>query len=204
MHKKVIIISLLLIPALISACSPAPAPEPTDTPVPTEAPTPTPEPTATEERVESGFYTNAGGAWAPIYDDEMTGPVFLPEDMVGGDMDVFQLVQSGYFNAYEADSMVLSMYASVPPGGIFRVLEIQLAENQTVICLPEKVGDTKIEKLSYMPSGGRVNFPPGPGNQSLADVAAELTGETYIVVILSEPVSGEAVNPASQLAMVCP
>jgi len=62
MHKKVIIISLLLIPALISACSPAPAPEPTDTPVPTEAPTPTPEPTATEERVESGFYTNAGGA----------------------------------------------------------------------------------------------------------------------------------------------
>ena len=204
MINKVLIFSLISVLILINACSPEPDPAPTETPVATEAPTETPEATATEERVESGFYTNASGSWAPIYTDEMTGPVFLPEDMTGGDMDMMQLVQSGYYSDYDPDSMVLTIYAAVPPGGTYRLIEVQLTANQIVICLPEKVGDTAIENLSYMPSGGKVNFPPGPGNQSIADIAEEISDQSFTVVILSEPVNDEAINPANQLAMVCP
>lgn len=203
MKNKPVIV-LLTLSILIAACGQAPTPEPTATVPPTEVPTPEPQPTATEVHVESGFYAYSDDGWMPIFEDEMTGPIFLPEEMFGGDTAAMQLVQYGYFSAYDAKSMIMSAYAKVLPGELYRKIDFQLSENQNVICLPEKIDDLSISELSFGPTNGNVSFPPGPGNQLFGDVLSALNDNSYSVIVLESPVDSEIANPVHQLAMVCP
>ena len=203
------IIVLLTLSILTASCSSAELPAATEAPaptqVPTEAPTEEPQPTAKIERVESGFYRRTDAGWTPIYEDEMTSPVFLPEELTGGDLDFFQMVQYGYFSDYQADLSVLSAYVEVPPGGLFRMLDFAVSSDQIVNCLPQTIGDdTPIGGIKIMPVNGSVNFPSGPGNKSISDLLPAINDYTYVVLVLRAAVNADAVNPLNQLAMLCP
>lgn len=206
MRKQTIIV-LFLLAGLVLGCSPSPEQQATDTPAPTEIPTaePTPEPTATIERIESGFYTRSENGWQVVYEDEMTMPVILPEDMTGGDLDFFQVMQYGFFKIFQADSDILSAYIEVPPGGLFRVVDFAVSSDQTVICLPPTVGDgTPVETIKFMPENGKVNFPPGPGNSTLFDLLPNLNDFVYTVIVINKTETPEQVTSISQIAMLCP
>lgn len=198
------LIFLLFFVLLLSACSQTSELEPTITDVPTAVPTLEPEPTPTETRIESGFYNFLDEKWSPIYIDEMTAPVFLPEEMVGGDMENFQKVQYGYFVSYSVESNLFTMRSKVMPGEIFRDLLFQLEENQDVICLPETIGDTPIQNITFMYSNGTVEFPFGNGTRQLNDFLPILSDRSYFVIELTEPVHAETPNLVSVVAAICP
>ena len=80
----------------------------------------------------------------------MNFPVFLPEEMVGGDMENFQLVQYGYFSDYGGGSLMLTMRVKVEPGELYRTLQFQLSEDKKVSCLPETLSDTPISDARFM------------------------------------------------------
>ena len=192
---------ILITVVLLSACA-QPALEPT--PVPTQEPTLKPQPTATEARLESDYYSYTDGIWTKYYQDELTFPFMLPEDMEEGSSQQYQMIQSGYFAAFDAETQVLTMRSLVVLARIYRDLQFQLVENMQVSCLPFSLNDTPIQDLKFMYSKNGVGFPPGPGNQPLADILPFLTTDTYIVLVLTDPVDPNAVNPVAQLAAICP
>jgi hypothetical protein len=207
--NKNLIITLLTLSLLAAACSQPSAPLPTETALPvvepTKSPTIQPQPTATEERIESGFYTRVDGSWNLLYEDEITGPVLLPEDLTGGDLAPMQLVQYGYFAAYDAESAILTAYTGDLFGGMFRKIKFQLSDDQPVTCLPETVGDgTPITNIKFMPNNGKVSFPPGPGNTKFANILPAMDDSVRLVMVLDAAVTADAVNPLQQLAMICP
>lgn len=201
-------VTLLILIFITTACgqptSEQPEPSPPTEIAATPAPTETPSPTDTPERVESGFYTHGESGWAPVYQDEMTVPVFLPEDMVGGDLDMMQRMQYGYFAAFDPDTNILTAHINVPPGALFRKLDFQLRDDQNVICLPDTVSSTPIEDIQFMPNNGSVSFPAGTGKQAISDIEKDLHDGVYLVIVLPEAVTQDIANPVSQLAMVCP
>ena len=200
-----ILFSISMITASCAGLTPSNKVIPTETSVvdPTIAPTPEPQPTATLARVESGYLTLTNGSLIPIFQDELA-PFFLPEDLVGGDMDNFQLIQNGYFSSYDAATAILSMNARVMVANLYRPLNFQLNQGQKVTCLPETVGDTPIADLSYMISNGKVSFPSGPGEKSFDEILPYLTDASYLVIVLSEIVQSDQPNPATSVAAVCP
>jgi hypothetical protein len=206
MRKQTIVV-LFLLAGLILGCSPTPEPQATASAEPTEVPTsePTPEPTDTIERIESGFYTRSENGWQVVYEDEMIMPIILPEEMTGGDLDFFQVMQYGYFKIFQADNDILSAYIEVPPGGIYRVLDFAVSSDQTVICLPPTVGDrTPVENIKFKPDNSKVNFPPGPGNKTLFDLLPNLSDGIYTVIVIKDTFTPKAVSTISQIAMLCP
>ena len=208
MHKQSII-GLILVSLFVCSCGQSSAPLPTDTPtpteIPTEEPTPEPQPTATAERVESGFYARQDGIWQIVYEDEMTGPVILPEELTGGSLAEMQQVQYGYFANYDAETNVLTAYTSVLLGGLYRMISFQLADDQTVVCLPETVGDdVAIDTIKFMPTNGKVGFPPGPGHKRINELLLVMHEGVYTVFVLETSINAAAINPLNQLAMVCP
>jgi hypothetical protein len=210
MSKRSIVISAILFTYSMISTSCAGSPPsnqvaPTETPLvePTIAPTPQPQPTATPARLESGYLTLTNDGLIPVFQDELA-PFFLPEDMVGGDMDNFQLIQNGYFASYDSATSILSMNARVMVANMYRPLNFQLNQGQKVSCLPETVGDTPIADLSYMISNGKVSFPPGPGEKSFDEILPYLTDASYLVVVLSEIVQPDQPNPATSVAAICP
>lgn len=184
---------------LLSACG-TPAPEPTATPVPTEEP----QPTATEVRVESNYFAYTDGEWTRFYEDELSFPFFLPEDMDEASSQNYQMIQTGYFAAYDPAAQVLTMRSLVIMAKIYREVQFQLDENLTVSCLPADIDGTPIEEISYLYSENGVGFPPGPGNQKVGDVISNFSTDTYIVLILDAPVDPQAVNLVKQIAAICP
>ncbi len=56
-------------------------PVPDSTPIPTAEPTSEPQPTTTEAGVESDYYSYIDGVWTRYFEDELTFPFFLPEEM---------------------------------------------------------------------------------------------------------------------------
>jgi len=134
---------ILITVVLLSACA-QPAPEPT--PVPTLEPSP--QPTATAVRVESDYYSYADGTWTKYYEDELTFPFMLPEDMEEGSSQEYQLIQRGYFASYDEGTQVLTMRSLVILARIFRDVQFQMDENITVSCLPASIDGTPIEDRS--------------------------------------------------------
>lgn len=190
---------VLITVVLLSACT-QPAPEPT--PVPTLVPSP--QPTATAVRVESDYYSYADGVWTRYYQDELTFPFMLPEDMEESSSQQYQMIQTGYFSAYDQATQTLNMRAQVILARIFREVQFQVDENITVSCLPASIDGNPIEDIHYMYSEKGVGFPPGPGNQKLSDLLPSLTADTYMVLILTNPVDPAAVNQVTQIAAICP
>ena len=184
---------------LLSACG-TPAPEPTATPAPTEAP----QPTATEARVESAYFSYTDGEWSRLFEDELSFPFFLPEEMDKASSQNYQMIQTGYFAAYDPATQVLTMRSLVIMAKIYREVLFQLDENLTVSCLPADIDGTPIEEISYLYSENGVGFPPGPGKQKLGDVISDFSTDTYMVLILDAPVDPQAVNLVKQVAAVCP
>ncbi len=201
-HSSPLII-LFLFTAFLSACGPAATPAPTATPLPTS--TPEPEPTPTEVRVESSYLIYVDDAWTPLFEDELGSyPFFLPEDM-GGDMGLDnQMIQYGYFAAYQSDSNVLTIYARLLLSDVYRRIELQMADGEKAACLPESVEDTPMEQIHFLYNNGNVGFPPGDGSVVFGDVAASLNDRTYFVVVLDESIQADSVNAVSKLALVCP
>jgi hypothetical protein len=210
MNKRTFTIAtLLFIISMITASCAGSTPSnqvvPTEMPDvdPTTAPTPQPQPTATPARLESGYLTLGNDGFVPIYQDELT-PFFLPEEMVGGDMENFQLIQNGYFVSYNTETAILTMNARVMVANMYRPLRFQLNTEQKVICLPETVAGTPITDLSYMISNGKVSFPPGPGEISFLDILPDLTDSSYFVIVLADTVQPEQTNETTMIAAVCP
>jgi len=190
----------ILIPVvLLSACAQA-APEPT--PVPTLEPSP--QPTATAVRVESDYYSYTDGVWTRFYQDELTFPFMLPEDMEESSSQQYQMIQTGYFSAYDQATQTLNMRAQVVLARIFREVQFQVDENTTVSCLPASIDGNPIEDIHYMYSEKGVGFPPGPENQKLSDLLPLMTADTYMVLILTDPVDPAALNSVTQIAAICP
>jgi len=208
--KFTILIALLTTALLICGCAqPAASPDIVEEAakeivVPTEIPTQEPQPTATETRIESGFFTYIGNVWATVYEDEMTFPVFLPEEMMGGDMENFQLVQYGFFSDYDTANLVLTIRAKVEPGELYRTLEFQLEEGQKISCLPETLSDTPISDVRFMVSNGKVKFPNGMSQAAFSDILPALTDSSYMVVELAEMVQAETPNIITMHASICP
>lgn len=202
-------IALFIFILIISSCS-RPTPSlPTATVQPTSQPTltqtPEPQPSPTIEHIETGFYTLSEKGWQPVYEGEMTGPVFLPDDFVGGDLDMFQIMQYGYFADYDSENEILSAYIELPPGGYFQIIDLDLNGLENVTCLPEIVSDdTPIEKVKFMPTNGKVNFPSGSASTAWPDILPMLDDTVYLVAVLETAVSADNPNPLAQLAMVCP
>ena len=190
---------ILITVVLLSACA-QPAPEPT--PVPTLEPSP--QPTATAVRVESDYYSYADGTWTKYYEDELTFPFFLPEDMEEESSQQYQMIQTGYFSAYDQTTRTLNMRVQVILARIFRDVQFQVDENTTVSCLPASIDGTPIEDIHYMYSAKGVGFPPGPGNQKLSALLPSMTTDTYMVLILTDPVDPAVVNQVTQIAAICP
>ncbi len=190
---------ILITVVLLSACA-QPAPEPT--PVPTLEPSPPPP--ATAVRVESDYYSYADGTWTKYYEDELTFPFMLPEDMEEGSSQEYQLIQRGYFASYDEGTQVLTMRSLVILARIFRDVQFQMDENITVSCLPASIDGTPIEDIHFMYSEKGVGFPPGAGNARFSDLLPALTTDTYMVLILTDPVDPAAINQISQIAAVCP
>ena len=210
MSERSIAISAILftISMITASCAGSPPSNqvaPTETPVVdlTVAPKPEPQPTAPPVRVESGYLTLSNDGLIPVFQDELA-PFFLPEDMVGRDIDNFQLIQNGYFASYDSATSILSMNARVMVANMYRPLNFQLNQEQKVTCLPETVGDTPIADLSYMISNGKVSFPPGPGEKSFDEILPYLTDASYLVIVLSEIVQSDQPNPATSVAAICP
>lgn len=208
MHKQSVMI-LILASFIVNGCGQAAVALPTDTPAPTEisteVPTSEPSPTATPERVASGFYARQDGEWQMLYEDEMTGPVILPEELTGGSLAEMQQVQYGYYADYDAETKVLKAYTAVLLGGLYRMISYQLTDDQAVICLPETVGDdVAIDTIKFMPTNGKVGFPPGPGNKRISELVPEMHDGVYTVFVLETTIDAAAINSLNQLAMVCP
>lgn len=174
------------------------------TPIPTAEPTPEPQPTATEVRVESDYSSYNEGVWTRYYEDELTFPFFLPEDMDGDDSQNYQMIQSGYFAAYDAETQVVTMRALVIMARIYREVQFQLDESLTVACLPAEVNGTPMEELRFMYSTKGVGFPPGAGNHKVGEIIAGFNSDTYMVLILEAPVDPQAINLVKQIAAICP
>jgi len=185
----------------LSACV-NPVREPT--PMPTAEPTPEPQPTATEARVESDYYSYIEGVWTRYYEDELTFPFFLPEEMEGGDSQNYQMIQSGYFAAFDAETQVITMRTLVIMAKIYREVQFQLDENLTVACLPAEVNGTAMEELRFLYSAKGVGFPPGAGNYKVSEIIAGFNSDTYMVLILEAPVDPQAINLVEQIAAICP
>ncbi len=201
--KKHLFITTLLALLVLNACSSAPEPQPTVTPIPTEIQTPEPQPTATEVRVETGFYALAEDGWAVVYEDELNSPIFLPEDMLGGNVEDAQLIQYGYFIGFDAETSVMTLRVRVMPGVFYRDLEFLVDEGLMVTCLPEMINDTPIQDITFM-AGKTLSFPPGPGKQPLADILPELNENSYLVPVLAAPVQAQEPNEIFILAGICP
>ncbi|MHB8807117.1 MAG: hypothetical protein ACYC59_06000 [Anaerolineaceae bacterium] len=185
----------------LSACV-NPVREPT--PIPTAEPTPEPQPTATEARVESDFYSYNEGVWTRYFEDELTFPFFLPEEMEGGDTQNYQMIQSGYFAAFDTETQVVSMRTLVIMAKMYREVQFQLDENLTVACLPAEVDGTAMEELRFLYSAKGVGFPPGAGNHKVGEIIAGFNSDTYMVLILEAPVDPQAINLVKQIAAICP
>jgi len=134
----------------------------------------------------------------------MTFPIFLPKEMMGSDMENFQLIQYGYFSDYDANSLVLTMRVKVMPGELYRTLQFQLEEGKKINCLPETLSDPPISDVSFMVSNGKVKFPDGMNQAAFSDILPALTDSSYMVVELAEIVQAEAPNTITTLALLCP
>ena len=199
--------AFLIILIMTSACGQPNTVEPVDFEIPTEisasVPTAEPLPTATDTRLESGYFTFDNENSVPVYQDELT-PFFLPEDMTGGDMENFQLIQYGYFRSYDSESLELIMLSRIMTGNMYRELQIQLDENQKITCLPETLGDTPITDLNFPISNGDVSFPSGPGERQFNDILPNLTKTSYFVIVLTETVQADQINSVKSIAGICP
>ena len=185
----------------LSACV-NPVREPT--PMPTAEPTPEPQPTATEARVESDYYAYNEGVWTRYFEDELTFPFFLPEEMEEDSSQNYQMIQSGYFVAFDAETQVVSMRTLVIMAKVYREVQFQLDENLTVACLPAEVNGTAMEELRFLYSAKGVGFPPGAGNYKVSEIIAGFNSDTYMVLILEAPVDPQAINLVKQIAAICP
>jgi len=87
---------------------------------------------------------------------------------------------------------------------IFREVQFQIDENTTVSCLPASIDGTPIEDIHYMYSEKGVGSPSGPGNQKLSALLPSMTTDTYMVLILTDPVDPAVVNQVTQIAAICP
>ena len=198
-NRKLLFLTLACSIILFSACG-TPTPEPTATPEPTEEP----QPTATEARVESAYFSYTDGEWSRLFEDELSFPFFLPEEMDEASSQNYQMIQTGYFAAYDPAAQVLTMRSLVIMAKIYREVQFQLDENLIVSCLPADIDGTPIEEISYLYSENGVGFPPGPRKQKLGDVISDFSTDTYMVLILDAPVDPQAVNLVKQVAAVCP
>jgi len=203
-QRKFFFITLTLLLVFLSACGTTPQAIPEPTAIPTSAATSTPQATATQARVESDYYFYQDENWVRLYEDEITFPFFLPEDMQADGSENYQMIQSGYFADYDADTQVLSMRALVILAKMYREVQFQLDESLSVSCLPAEVNGTPIEDLSFIYSAKGVGFPPGPGSTAFEEVVARLNTDTYMVLILDAPVDPQAVNNVVRIAAVCP
>ena len=200
--NTVFLIVILLFTGILTACGPAATPEPTALPIPTN--TPEPEATATAVRVDSGLLIYGADGWTTLYEDEITSPFFLPEDM-SGDMALNnQMIQYGYFSDYQPDINVLTIYARLLLANFYRPVQLQLTDGQKAACLPEAIEDTSIEDITFLYSNSGVGFPPGSGSVVFGDVASTLNDRTYFVVVLDEPIQADSINAVTKLGLVCP
>ena len=198
----------LLVPCslvLLSACGPTtPEATPQPTAIPTSEATSTPQATPTETRVESDFYFYRDGEWVRLYEDEITFPFLLPEDMQPEGSENYQMIQTGYFAAYDSDTQVMSMRALVIMAKMYREVQFQMDEGMVVFCLPAQINDTPIEEISYLYNEKGVGFPPGPGNTTLGEIVSAFDTDTYMVLILDAPVDPLAINMVVRIAAICP
>jgi hypothetical protein len=103
-----------------------------------------------------------------------------------------------------AETSVLTAYSSVLLGGLYRMISFQLADDQTVICLPATVGDdVVIDTIKFMPTNGKVGLPPGSGNKRIAELLSVLHDGVNTVFVLEKSINAAAINTLNQLAMVC-
>lgn len=200
-NRAFIFIILASTLVFLSACV-NPVREPT--PMPTAEPTPEPQPTATEARVESDYYSYNEGVWTRYFEDELTFPFFLPEEMEEDSSQNYQMIQSGYFAAFDAETQVVSMRTLVIMAKMYREVQFQLDENLTVACLPAEVDGTAMEELRFLYSAKGVGFPPGAGNYKVSEIIADFNNDTYMVLILEAPVDPQAINLVKQIAAICP
>jgi hypothetical protein len=124
--------------------------------------------------------------------------------MEGDDSQNYQMVQSGYFAAYDAETQVVTMRTLVIMAKIYREVQFQLDESLTVACLPAEVNGTAMEELRFMYSAKGVGFPPGPGNRKVSEIIAGFNSDTYMVLILEAPVDPQSINLVKQIAAICP
>ncbi len=198
-NRKLLFLTLACGIILFSACG-TPTPEPTATPEPTEEP----QPTATEARVESAYFSYNDGEWLRLYEDELNFPFFLPEEMDEASSQNYQMIQTGYFAAYDPATQILTMRSLVIMAKIYREVQFQLDESLTVACLPAEVNGTAMEELRFMYSAKGVGFPPGPGNRKVSEIIAGFNSDTYMVLILEAPVDPQSINLVKQIAAICP
>lgn len=158
---------------------------------------------------DGDFYTREADDWQSLSKEYIVenfdGNVLatLPEEMSGGNSQVYRQLIKGYLIEYDQDQTALTIRSSLPGSNFYRDIDIKVTPNQLIYCWPNYREGVDVKKLLF-----DLKTPPIislPEEKALVFEAAlpYLNLESFFVVQLKQDVNPKVINDTLKIVWLC-
>ena len=159
---------------------------------------------------EGDFYIKeSGDNWQPLSKEYIqknhTNDLIanLPEQMSGGNSQVYRQLVKGYFIKYEQNKEILTIRSSLPGSNLYRDLQIIVPNNQLIYCWPNYRDGIDVKKILFdLKTPPIINLPEE--KPLVFETALQyLDLQSFFIIQLQKDVSSSELNETMKVVWLC-
>lgn len=157
----------------------------------------------------NNFYKRENNDWQIIskeyvlHSDENDFSVNLPEDMMGGNYNVYRQLLRGYFISYDSDQSAMVLRTSLPGSNLYRDISISLKTSDIVYCWSNYRDGVDVRRLFFDLINPPIISLPEEKTLVFESVAKYLDNNSFFIVQLDQDVQLDQINKTTKVVWLC-
>jgi len=166
--------------------------------------------TVSRELLDGGFHIVQNGVWEEISKESINNEenknfvVNLPENMSGGNSQMYNQLLKGYFINYDAKNSYVVLRSLVPSTRkIYRDVKIAIDEQQLIYCWPSTLNGQDVKQIMFDLKSPQVIMLPEEEPILFSASINYLDNQSFFIVQLQHDVDVNNVNLTYKIAWLC-